>query len=312
MDRFTVGGAIWRNRLMGAVIAFALVLGVAVAWAVTTSSKAEAQQRNQPGGLIYGLLGSDRLITFTKNNPGERRSITPVTGLGAGETLIGIDFRPENGRLYGVTTDATGNGTIYIIRNRNAAATEVAQIVAGDPASDAPVTTPVPVLLVGGNFGVDFNPAVDLLRINSDDNQNLRINVDTGATAVDGPLAYTDATTAEPNIVAAAYNNNDNDPATGTVLYDIDSGADTLVRQNPANDGSLQTRGPLGINVGDTIGFDFRKGFGAVAAVMVRDGRGPSKLVKIRLGSGEARNLGRIGGAVKGIAIPGPFPAGNG
>lgn len=44
------------------------------------------------------------------------------------------------------------------------------------------------VALEGRSFALDFNPTVDRLRVVSDSGQNLRIDVDTEAVAVDGFL----------------------------------------------------------------------------------------------------------------------------
>ena len=42
--------------------------------------------------------------------------------------------------------------------------------------------------LTGSQFGVDFNPVADRLRVISDSGLNLRINADTGATTTDGAI----------------------------------------------------------------------------------------------------------------------------
>ncbi len=83
--------------------------------------------------------------------------------------MVGIDYRPENQELYGL--DASG--AIYTIDPPTAVATFKSQLN---------------VALVGCSFGVAFNPVVDRLRIISDTGQNLRANVDTGATLVNGTL----------------------------------------------------------------------------------------------------------------------------
>ena len=95
--------------------------------------------------------------------------------------------------------------------------------------------------LSGSAFGFDFNPTVDRIRIVSDTGQNLRANPDTGAVvSVDGSLRYAPTDVAagrDPDVVGAAYTNPDNDPATGTTLFDLDAGPDALVVQAPPNDG---------------------------------------------------------------------------
>jgi hypothetical protein len=51
---------------------------------------------------------------------------------------------------------------------------------------------------------VNFNPAADRLRVISNTGQNLRINVDTGATITDGTINLATGTAA---VVAGAYTN---------------------------------------------------------------------------------------------------------
>lgn len=106
-----------------------------------------------------GLTDDQRLVCFKADAPKFLRTIGSVSGLSGDAKLIGIDYRPMNGALYGLG-DAGG---VYTIDPSNAAATFLFTVV-----------------LDGKSFGVDFNPAADRLRIVSDTGQNLRINVDDG------------------------------------------------------------------------------------------------------------------------------------
>ena len=92
---------------------------------------------------------------------------------GTDGALIGIDFRPANQKLYGVSK----SGVIYTIDPSSAVATRVSQMN---------------VAIEGSTFGFDFNPNADRLRIVSDADQNLRVNVDNGETTQDARLAYAD------------------------------------------------------------------------------------------------------------------------
>jgi len=160
-----------------------------------------------------------------------------VTGLrGADTRLVGIDFRPATGALYGLG-DAGG---IYTLDLSDATATFKAQLS---------------VALQGTSFGVDFNPVPDRLRIVSNTGQNLRANVDSGVTAVDTAVAYTPGVTAL-GITGAAYTNNDADPNTVTTLFDIDSALDQVVIQAPPNAGTLNPTGKLNVDTAWAVGFD--------------------------------------------------------
>nr|MDT0664737.1 DUF4394 domain-containing protein [Micromonospora sp. DSM 115978] len=120
-----------------------------------------------------------------------------------------------------------------------AAATKIGQLTVG---------------LVGTDFGVDVNPAADALRIVSDTGQNLRFSFAAGTTATDTVLNYSAVTAT--GISGVAYTNNDNDAATSTTLFDIDTNLDQVSIQSPANSGQLVRTGALGVAVGPSAGFD--------------------------------------------------------
>jgi hypothetical protein len=150
----------------------------------------------------------------------------------------------------------------------------------------------------------------------SDTGQNLRVNPDTGAIAgVDKPLAFNPDKAKEPNagktptVLAAAYTNSDTDPATGTILYDIDSGLDILVRQDPPNDGVLNTDIGLRFSFLSFVGNAGQVSTGQpqdrnVAYAALRPNDGQTRLFAIDLGTGRARDRGRIGGDdIRDIAV---------
>ena len=109
--------------------------------------------------------------------------------------------------------------------------------------------------LSGTNFGVDFNPTVDRLRVISDNGQNLRVNVDTGA--VMDPVASLPPTP-PPGVVGAAYTNNDGSADTGTTLFVLYTVSDQVFVQAPPNAGSLT--GNLLVDTATDIGFDIYSG----------------------------------------------------
>ena len=141
----------------------------------------------------------------------------------------------------------------------------------------------------------------DRLRLNSDQEQNLRINVDTGATTNDGALAYAPADRnagANPDVAGAAYTNADTDPATGTMLFDIDAAQDVLAIQNPPNDGVLITVGGLGVDTTKFVGFDITPPSAGATPYAVLDPKGHgSRLYVIDLATGKARQVGQVGNA---------------
>jgi len=194
-------------------------------------------------GDVVALTVSNRLISFDRAAPATIRTNVLVTGLQSGENLVGIDMRPVDGMLYGVGS----TGRLYTLDPVTGAATNKSRL-----AADAADTTDAFTALAGTNFGVDFNPMADRLRIVSNTGQSLRINVDTGATTTDGSINGGAANTA---ISASAYTNSF--AGTGsTTLYGIDAVNNTLYTQNPPNNGTLANPVPLGIVAGAVNGFD--------------------------------------------------------
>ena len=236
---------------------------------------------------LYGVTPTNALISFSSATPGTLLSTVGISGLQVGESVLGIDARPATGQIYALGS----SGRIYTI----------------EPTSGQALQIGVPIALNGSEFGVDFNPTVDRLRIISDAEQNLRVHPDTGAVAgTDTPL------TPAGEVTGAAYTNNVAG-ATQTTLFDIDAATDNLVRQGGVNGtpspnlGVLTTVGPLGVNTTSVLGFDISSMDGtAFAALNVG---GISRLYTINLATGTASLVGTIGsgGAVRGLtaAFPG-------
>ncbi|MGV3572994.1 MAG: DUF4394 domain-containing protein [Ramlibacter sp.] len=234
----------------------------------------------------FGLTDDNRLLAFNPDSPNRIRSTTAVTGLRAGEVLRGIDFRPRDGKLYGVTNA----GRLYTIDEEDGDATEVASLSADPGDNTAPFAG-----IDGTITSVDFNPAADRLRVITSSGQNLRIVVETatanGATVTAGHTT-TDGTInragAAPSVIASAYSNNFAGTAT-TALYNIEQNSDQLTQQTPPNDGTLVDRGPLGLDVADSAGFDIAGGANGLPLAALRAGSaGPFSLYQISLTDGRA------------------------
>ena len=97
-------------------------------------------------------LSSNSLIPFDTLFPTTPLAAIPVTGLGSGENLVGIDVRPQTGGLYGLTSNGTGV-RLYAISTRTGVATPLTTDVQ-QHTSDAAGTK---VAITGTNFGFDFN-----------------------------------------------------------------------------------------------------------------------------------------------------------
>ncbi|MGI8641641.1 MAG: DUF4394 domain-containing protein [Pyrinomonadaceae bacterium] len=243
---------------------------------------------------IYGITDSNQLVRFDSAAPNNAVNIGSITGLQAGENILGIDFRPANGQLYALGSSSR----LYTINLNTGAAT---------------LASTLSVAINGTSFGVDFNPVIDRLRVTSDTDQNLRINVDTGAVLVDGTLMPVGGgTPPDPTIGASAYSNNFAGTTT-TTLYDIDYFRDRLVIQNPANDGILTRVGELSPTANPPVGNDvtnqfvgFDIGAGNIAyASFTTTGATSSTLNTINLQTGLATLVGAVGGnkILRGIAV---------
>lgn len=198
------------------------------------------------GYLAYALTSTNQLITFDTGNPMNIRNQYSLSGVTAGQTLVGLDFRPATGQLYGLGYNATtGEAQLYTINKSNGVATTIGALST----------------LATGMTGitVDFNPTVDRIRVTSRQNNNYRLHPVTGALLVtDGNLAYagTDANSAAVAEVAAGAYTNSYIGATGTALYNYDVNLNIITLQNPPNNGVLNTIGSTGITVNLTGGLD--------------------------------------------------------
>jgi hypothetical protein len=256
-----------------------------------------------PLTTAYGLTPTNRIVGFSLSNPRNVISDLPVTGLQQGESLLGIDYRPANGLLYGVGS----SNRLYTVNPRTG---EASQVGSGQFA----------VPLTPGAAGFDFNPTVDRIRFVNQAGQNARLNPETGAIVdfdtlaggiqLDANLAYRAGDTnfgSSPAAAGAAYVNNFAG-GTSTTLFVIDSNLDVLVRQDPPNNGVLNTIGSLGVDAGTVLGFDVRSVGGRDVAVAALEVGGVSGLYNINLSSGQASFVGPIadGRQINGLAVPLP------
>jgi hypothetical protein len=235
----------------------------------------------------YALAGGS-LVRFDTAAPG---AVTTVGSLsGATGALDGLDYRPADGMLYGFRAS---DSSIYRV----------------DPTSGFTtlVSTATRPVTAGSVVGIDFNPAADRLRVVSSADDNLRIVVPTGATPGDTPLSYAagDANAGRnPNVIDAAYTNNDTNPATGTTLYYIDNVLDILVSTTNPNGGVLNTVGSLGVDADDFLGFDIFSNNGLDTAFASLRVGGVQGLYTINLATGNAAFVGALGSdMLRGLAV---------
>lgn len=236
---------------------------------------------------ILLLNTNQQLLTIDSATPGNITSTVTVTGLGAGVTLQGIDFRPASGQLYGLGTTIAGLGSLFTINTTTGAATLVGN---------------VNTALTGIAFGFDFNPVPDRIRVISDSDQNLRLNPNDAVTIVDGTINPSDL-----NLVGAAYTNNFSG-ATMTRLYSIDTITGQLMISTNPNAGTMAPVGSLGVSAfSEQMGFDIASPGNAAYASFTSVTGGGSSLYTINLTTGAATLIGTIGNGnqlIRGLAVP--------
>ncbi len=287
----------------------------------------------------FSLLPPNSLVAFDTANPAAANAPIAITGLGTGENLVGIDFRPQNGQLYGLATDGAGSVRLYAISQRTGTATPLTAAPVQFSTVAAGVTTPTPI--TGVNFGFDFNPTVDRIRVVTDDGFNFRLNPNTGALVdndndptngvqPDGDIGNAGSTVTTGADGAAYTNNSPN--ATATTQYTLDSVSNTLFIQNPPNSGDQTNPLPVTLNGAPldftgVNGFDIPAGVDVATSNTAATGRAfaalttattGTRLYGIELSTGVATDLGPVAGGTtpaNGLAIqseqPGTGTAGN-
>jgi hypothetical protein len=262
-----------------------------------------------PAAIALSADGTS-LQRFRLDTPGTVVSVT-ITGIVAGETLVGIDGRPATGQLFGLGVDAAADtATLYLIDPQTGAATivgtasQIAFVDGGGNPIDLPDAT--------GGYGFDFNPTVDRIRVVAETGLNFRLNPVTGA-AVDGDAGATGvnpdgAINGASTTVSAAGYTNGLAGETVTTLYTLDAVSNLLLIQNPPNAG-VQTA-PVTITL-DTAPLDFTSvnGFDIPPSVRVATTNAPANdegyaaltvggdtgLYAINLTTGVARFVGGVG-----------------
>jgi|JI8StandDraft_1071087.scaffolds.fasta_scaffold111186_2 hypothetical protein len=254
----------------------------AVATAALTLATAGAQAIT-----LVGLTSAHELARIDTGNIAGATT-TAITGLAMGDRLVGIDLRPGNALIYGISL----SNQIYTVDVATGAATFVAALSA-------------PVVQANLGYGIDFNPVADFsgaasLRFVSSAGGNFAVNASTGAVG-------NAANTVAAGYTAVAYTNSMPLPMAApasTALYYIDSSTDTLARAASAfNTPTITTVGALGVDVLKANGFDIANGRG-YAALNVDAGTSlATGIYGIDLATGNATLLGTYNGTLSGLTV---------
>lgn len=259
---------------------------------------------------IVAVTVSNQLLRFNAGQPQKPRDRRPLAGLRDGERIVGLDYRVARGELYAFGVLGS-TGQLYKI--------DVAA------AKASPVGAGVALPAGAGEWGFDFNPTVDRIRVVNDRGTNLRLHPDTGAQVdsdanapgvqADGALAWdaADPRKGQPlAVVAAGYTyNKTNDKI--TTNYALDGAAGWLVHQGTKegvapvvspNTGRIYGVGALGTGPFAHATFDISDVNNMAYAGLRGAGEKATRWVRVDLASGKATPLGTVAGeALAGAAI---------
>lgn len=186
-----------------------------------------------PAGVDLYALDNDNTIWRARSCEGEFRRLVRANLFAQNEQLVGIDFRPSDGLLYGIS-DA---GTIYTI-----------DVMAPGKGNVVRISQTSPRFTGGVQSLADFNPVVDALRLIGSNDQNLAVvnaGGNLGTTAMQTKISYAtgDANQGQdPNLTGGSYTNNQ-PGAPLTIFYGLDYSAGTLVTIDPAAPGQSSATG---------------------------------------------------------------------
>ena len=270
-----------------------------------TACTTMAPQGAERAEKAIAVTASNKMLKFNAGQPGRILATLNISGLQAGETLLGIDYRVAKDQLYALGS----SGRLYTLDEDTAVATAVG--------------APFGVKLDGTQFGFDFNPTVDRIRVVSNTGQNLRLHPDTGAVVdsnpalegvqTDGKLAFAAGDMnfgKAPMAVGAAYSYNKADTKI-TTNFALDAATGTLVTQGsregvmPAvspNTGQLFTVGSLGITF-NNASFDIQALSDVAFATLNSNSTQASRWVMVNLKTGAAKSLGNIGGSERVVGV---------
>ena len=253
-------------------------------------------------GEFFGLTSANRIVSFDRATPGTFKTSVLVTGLNTNETVVAIDTRPLDNKLYGLTNAGASNPARLVTIDAVTGAATLKSTLAAD--SNDPTS---PYTAISGNPGMDFNPVADRLRIVTSTGQNLSVNADSGAVITEANVT-TGSTVTDP-----AYTFNFSG-STGTTLFVIDSASDKLrvqtVNPGQVDDGTLTDVGALGADVAIDGGFEIiGTNIDAFAALKASADPATGAFYRIDLRTGALSKVGNFAGSDAIIDLTAPVSA---
>ncbi len=247
-----------KNALLAATAFFAVTM-------IFSAQAAYAQD------ALLGLVNGKTIVTI---NP-ETRAVTHSVDVDS-NALLGMDIRPADGKLYGVT-----NRQEIVTIDHKTGKTQKVSTISGE-------------IEVSTVTVVDFNPVLDRLRIVDSNNGSHRINIKNGENTIDGILFFNQHdvnSDSVPRVIAGSYTNSVKNQIT-TELYNIDADTNSLVLQNPPNAGMINTVAKLDIPLERVVSFNIVYHEGNHQAWLANG----NHLYEVNLKNGKTKSLGEISG----------------
>lgn len=254
---------------------------------------------------VLGLSDDNKLYQFTARNPGQLSTALAISlpaGAPTDETLLGLDFRPSDGQLYGLGSA----GRLYRISLAPASA-GTATLVSSLTADAGDSSNPFTGLAAGTRYSMDFSPVApggsavfpdqNRLRLIGSDLSNASVIADNGAVTT-----QTAITPATATVAAVAHGNNYRGSLVSS-LYAVSGdqlGVITQVGTASTPEGSLVTTGTLGFSITGQAGLDIAGRSNENALLAARSSTsGPLTLYRLALfgSSNLATAVGPIGGS---------------
>jgi len=194
--------------------------------------------QNAQAQLVYGITDDivPELVSFNAPTPGTLISNVAITGVVAGQTLRGMDFRTATGQLYAISTSGSA-AQIYTVNLATAVATPVG--------SGLTLTSNAST-----RVSMDFDPTADEIRIVTGSGQNYRVGTN-------GSLIAKETDINSTNLIAdIAYANNFAGAGTSTLYY-YNYTTDQIGTINPPSGGTLTLiGGTVASAYSAAVGFD--------------------------------------------------------
>lgn len=237
---------------------------------------------------LVGITSQNQITLIdTANIAGATTAM--ITGLAAGDRFVGIDLRPKDNKIYGVTL----SNKIYTVDQSTGATSFVVALGSA-------------VINPSLGYGIDFNPVADFgtgasLRLISSAGSNFAVNVATG-------VVGNQASNIGAGFTGAGYSNANPLPSAApasTALYYINSNTDSLMKASSGfNAPTIVNVGALGVDALKANGFEVLGNGMAYAALNMDAGSSLlTGIYSINLSTGAATLLGNYNGTLSGLTV---------